>query len=161
MRYSVSVASPNHFQWMADRGDGLIPATDLTLVAALDDRIREGCQHCGEIHGTIRGMVGYSHVTPSSLYVHLVLETPIVWRTLRQVALPVAFEVANKEVVLAQVRSSNKRVRKLLEHSDFKQVVALPGAYQKNDDIIIYRLDREDWRKTHGSGRPEGHPTAL
>ncbi len=86
-------------------------------------------------------------------------------RPLRQVALPLLFEVADKAVALGQVRRSNKRVRDVLAHLGFRLVATLPGAFEHGtDDIVIYRLDRADWRKgvsqrRHGR-RPErpDHP---
>lgn len=149
VRFAVQRVPPNHFAWMVER-NGVTLTSDFDAVAVVDPSRHERCRYCQQEHAAIRGMVGYSDVTPASAYLHIALDTPAAYRSLRKVALPLLFEVANREVALAQVRASNARVRRLLEHECFQQVAVLPGAYKSDDDLVIYRLDRADWRATHG-----------
>lgn len=151
-RYTVAQVAPDHWRWMSDR-TGVTLTADFSAVAVCDPNRIGPCPYCepgAPPHAAIRGMVAYSDCTPTAAHLHIMLESPAAYRTLRQVALPLLFEVGNKEVGLAQVRASNARVRRLMEREGFRQVAVLPGAFQRNDDIIIYRLDREDWRRAHG-----------
>lgn len=149
--FGVARVPPNHFQWMSDRS-GVTLTADFSAVAAVDTDNDEWCRYCKTEHPAIRGMVGYSDTTPSAAYVHIVLDTPVAARTLKRVALPLLFEVADKEIALGQVRASNVRGRRLMVHLGFKLVVTLPGAFKRDDDILIYRLDRTDWRANGGKG---------
>jgi RimJ/RimL family protein N-acetyltransferase len=148
-RYTVAQVAPDHWRWMSDR-TGVTLTADFSAVAALDTRREETCAYCGTVHAVIRGMVAYSDATPNAAHIHIMLEHPVAYRTLRQVALPLLFEVSNREVALAQVRAGNERVRRLLAHEGFHPVATLPGAFKAGEDIIIYRLDRADWRARGG-----------
>lgn len=152
VRYTVARVMPDHFSWLVDR-TGLVLTVDFTAVAVLNPDQSDLCPYCNEVHPRIRAMVGYSNVTPSSAHLHLAVEHPAAYRAIQAVALPLLFEVGDKEVGLAQVRASNERIQKLVEHEGFRKVATVPGAYQRSEDILIYRLDRKDWRE-------RGNPSA-
>lgn len=133
MNVYLGIPPPEGVAWIAERA-GFSPTIEFRALTALDDR------------GRIHGMVGFDGWTPNSVVAYIALDNPAALRHLVPAVFEVAFEKAERGVMLATCKGSNTRSLKLCKHLGMKEVYRVRDGVQVGDDLVILEMRREDCR---------------
>lgn len=156
---NVRPAPPAHFPWLKSRSFCTL-TEDFRAVEALDESDQRPCPRCGLWHGKVRGMVGYAGWTPSSVSMHVALETPGATKALLGPAFEYPFIQEGRSLVLAVVASTNEASLKLVRHLGFRHTYTVRGGWTADVDMVLHEMRRDEWERwrkerRHGRRRQE------
>ena len=98
-------------------------------------------------YGKLLGGVIFREYTGASITIHLAGFSPHwVSRDLIWVVMHYPFVQLSCVSLFAQVRSLNKRAIGFIENFGFKYEVTIPEVYSDGEDLIVYRLRKENCR---------------
>lgn len=130
---NIRAAPQNHFLWLLDRAQ-VVASPAFRGIEAIDD------------FGKIHGMAGFDGWTANSVVVSIALDNPGAFRHLVHAIFEFAFVQARRGVVLATVKGSNTRSRKLCEHVGFREVYKIRDGVDVGEDLILFEMRREECR---------------
>lgn len=134
MSLTVQKASPGALAWLSIKaGCSLTP--DARGIEAVDE------------DGHVRGVVGFDQMTENAVQAHMAVTHSIVWRRLLWPSLQYVFEQAGKGVLLGIIPSHRWRACRFVQRAGFHELTRIPDGWAKGDDMIVYRMRREDWRR--------------
>ena len=137
MSYIIHAAPPEHLGWLVERVH-YAPTAMLKAIEAIDQG------------GQIVGMFGFDNWMPNSCEMHLAIEKPLAIRLLAPPSFWYAFEVMDREYILALAPASRSRVMEWGARIGFKEMHRLKDGCAKGDDLIYAVLHRDNctWFKS-------------
>lgn len=96
--------------------------------------------------GRLAGGVVYDRWTESAVEMHMALPSPIAVRALLRPAFAFPFLQAQKRVLMAWVRASNKPSVRLVTHVGFRWCGSLSDGATVGEDMLLFQMRREDCR---------------
>lgn len=144
MKYTVQAARPEHFSWLVQRTSVELSA-NFRAIEALDD-IPGFCQRCGQVHGCIRGMVGYNGWTESGVSMHVAIETPGALKAIIRPAFEYPFIEGGKQYVMGITPGDNAKALKFNKHVGFRETYRVKDGWSKGVDLVLQEMRREDCR---------------
>jgi hypothetical protein len=129
--YTVHGAPPNHLGWLVERVH-YAPTIHLKAFEAVDK------------DGQIVGMIGFDNWMPNSVEMHLAIEKPMSIRLLAPPAFRFAFEIAQREYIIALAPASRSKVLEWGIRIGFKEIHRLKDGCAKGDDLVYAVLHRDD-----------------
>ena len=133
----VQASPPEHHDWIASRA-GLSLHAGFMALEAMDDA------------GRIVGMVGFDGWTPSSVALHVALDTPSALRHLIYPVFGLVFdpepEGCGKRRINLTVLSTNTRSLALVKHLGFKETHRVKDGWDLGVDIVVFEMRREHCR---------------
>lgn len=133
MSYTVRKAHPSHFGWLKLRTQ--CELTDsFRAIEALDER------------GVVRGMVGYSGWTYTSVCMHVCIEAPGALKALLRAAFEYPFVEGSKRFVIGITPSDNAKALRFNKHIGFREVYRIKDGFADGVDLVVQELRREECR---------------
>ena len=133
MTLRVQAAPESHYGWIAAKAD---------LALSPGFRALEALDH----EGAIVGMVGYDGWTKSAVSMHVALDHPMALRRLIRPAFGIAFYEFGKEVVVANVLSTNERSLRLVQKLGFREVYRGKDWIDRGVDLVLHEMRRRECR---------------
>jgi RimJ/RimL family protein N-acetyltransferase len=125
----VRAAPPSDFAWLYVKTGHLLSGT-ARAIEAIDD------------NGRILGMVGYDDWTPSTVRMHVALESSMAARVLLEPAFFYPFVEVGVSIVLAVIVSTNRRCLRLAKRVGFREMHRIVGGWDEGADLVFMRLDK-------------------
>lgn len=110
--------------------------------------------------GKIRGVVGFDAWNGASCEMHVAGEGHWVTRDLLYATFDYAFNVANLNVVIGMVPSTNKKAIRFDKHVGFKEVARIKDG-TPDGDLVIMELRRENCRYLEREHGQQTHAAAA
>lgn len=121
------------FEWIIER-TGCILTANARAIQAVDDR------------GVVRGMVAYDCWTPNSVWCHMAVEAPIVWRSLIPVVFAYPLQEAGRGVLLACNSARNEKAVNLTRRLGFSETHRVRDGWAPGEDLIFWEMRKENCR---------------
>jgi len=131
MSYIIHAAPQEHLPWLIERVQ-YSPTALLKALEAIDST------------GRIVGMIGFDNWMPNSCEMHLAIDKPLAIRLLAPPAFRYAFEIRDREYIIALSPASRSRVLKWGARIGFKEVHRLKDGCAKDDDLVYATLHRDE-----------------
>lgn len=128
----VCDAPPHHYGYLCSKL-GYLPTAGFCAIEAFDPET-----------GKIWGMVGYDFWTKNSVQMHVVLERPVVARTLITPAFDLVFNKSERKVAVGVVAGDNARALKFDLAMGFKETHRIKDGLRDGVDLVILEMRRED-----------------
>ena len=125
----VRAAPRDHLGWIVDRAG-----------CALSEYARgiEAVDASGRVHG----MTVMDMWTFNAVFVHIALDNPASFRELMRATFHYCFVQSNRGVMLATIRDTNTRSKRLVEHLGFTLEHRVKDGIALGEDLLMYRMDR-------------------
>lgn len=95
---------------------------------------------------TIRGMVAYDNWTTTAVQAHMLVESPIVWRSLVGPAFRYPFEEAGKTLLLGLIPEHNRRSVEMTYRLGFQIAHRVLDGWAPGDDLLLFEMRKSDCR---------------
>jgi len=129
----VRAAHPSHYLWLMKRA-GCAVTGAFRAIEAVDAQ------------GEIRAMVGYDLWTATSVWMHVAIDSPVAGRSILRPAFEYPFLEAGRDIILATVRGSNLKARRLDEHLGFREVHRVKDGIAHGEDLIMFEMRKSECR---------------
>lgn len=127
----VIAATKEDFAWMEARL-GPVLTSNARAIKAVDAA------------GRIRGMVAYDNWTEVAVQSHMVVDSPVVWRSLLGPAFSYPFEECGKALLLGIIPLHNHKSIALTRHLGFREAYRIRDGWAPGDDLVVFEMRKHE-----------------